>query len=656
MGAPRVDRRLAAVLAADVVGYSRLVQRDEQGTLDRLKAHRKQLVEPLVAEHGGRVVKLMGDGILCEFPSAVHAVTCAVTIQRGMAEREAAIPEAERIRLRIGINVGDVIHEAGDILGDGVNVAARLEALAEPGGVCIARNVHNQVKDKLAFRFESAGRHRVKNIAEPVEVWRVAPGEVAARPVRKRWPRPAALAAVLLLSLVVMGSVGGWWWYERRSLPWAAGPSLPDRPTIAVLAFDDLGGDERQKRLADAFAEDLITELARSRDLLVIARNSSFTYKGKPVDVRQVGRELGVRYVLEGSLQTGPERVRVTAQLIDAATGAHLWTERYDRPPDDLFAVHDEVVGRIVGTLTGYSGPLAKTGAEGARRKRPESLRAYDYYLLAKAPYIRHDAAGMVEARRLLEKALALDPELIRAWDLLAWTHFRDAIGGWGDAPQRSWEAFHAAARTAAELDPMDGGAHVVAGMSHFVRDEVEQGAAAWDRALALSPNDTNVLRPIGAQLALATGVERAAQGVELVERAMRLDPLHPPNVASALGFACYYAGCHEKGIVAFKRRASMNVDHHIFLAMSYAQLGRKEEAAVAVAEVLREEPGFTAEAWVDHDFFQPGGSSAALFFDGARKAGLPLCAPAAEAARFDPRNRLSACEAERARLAAPKT
>src|SRR4051794_16993723 len=282
MAAPRIDRRLTAVLAADVVGYSRLVQRDEQGTLGRLKAHRGELVEPLVAEHGGRIVKLMGDGILCEFPSAVHAVSCAVAIQRGMAEREAAVLQAERIRFRIGINVGDVVHEGGDILGDGVNVAARLEALAEPGGVLLARNVHNQIKDKLAFRFEPAGRHRVKNIAEPIEVWRVAPGEVAARAARRRsrWSRPAAALASLLL---FVAGAAGWGWYDRRGLGEPGAPPLAGKPSVAVLPFDNLGGEAEDAYFADGMSDDLITDLAKVSGLVVIARNSVFAYKGQSV-------------------------------------------------------------------------------------------------------------------------------------------------------------------------------------------------------------------------------------------------------------------------------------------------------------------------------------------------------------------------------------
>jgi TolB-like protein/DNA-binding winged helix-turn-helix (wHTH) protein/Tfp pilus assembly protein PilF len=467
--------------------------------------------------------------------------------------------------------------------------------------------------------------------------------------------RRTRIAAVLLLLLAVAGGVGGWWWHEGPWPPGAGEPSLSGQPVVAVLPFDDLGGDERQQRLASAFAEDLITELARSRDLLVIARNSSFAYRGKPVDARQIGQELGARYLLQGSFQIGPDRLRVTAQLIDAATGTHLWSERYDRPAASYFAVHDEVAGQIVGTLTGYSGPLAKAGMDAARRKRPESLRAYDYYLLAKAPYIRHDPAGMVEARRLLEKALQLDPGLVRAWEVLAWTHFRDAFNNWSSDRDASWQAFHDAARKAASLDPTDGGAHVVLGMSHFFRDEVEQGAVAWDRALALSPNDANVLRPVGSQLAKVLGLDRARQGLELAERAMRLDPLHPAIVASAVGFAAYFAGQYEKAVQAFKKKPNPLFDHHAFLAMSYAQLGRTEEARAEVEDVLRAKPDFSAEGHVDDDFFQPGGSSAALFFDGARKAGLPLCAPATRASRLDARNRLPECEAERAKLATPR-
>jgi adenylate cyclase len=352
MAAPRMDRKLAAIMAVDVVGYSRLVGADEAGTLARVKAHRVELAEPLIAEHHGRVVKLTGDGALVEFASAVDAVECAVALQAGMAEREAAEPEDRRIRYRIGINIGDIVLEDGDIFGDGVNVAARLEGLAAPGGICIARNVYDQVKAKLDLDFEPMGEHRVKNIAEPITVYRVLPGPGASQKTRpaviasalSRY-RPAAIAAAVLL-LLVAGAAAGWHalWQPSATPPATVAEiagrgavvakpalALPDKPSIVVLPFSNLSGDAGQEYFADAITKDIITGLARFRDLFVISSNSSFTYKGQAVDIKQVGRELGVRFVLEGSVRRSEDRLRVTTQLIDAMTDEHLWAETYDR-------------------------------------------------------------------------------------------------------------------------------------------------------------------------------------------------------------------------------------------------------------------------------------------------------------------------------------
>jgi TolB-like protein/tetratricopeptide (TPR) repeat protein len=459
-------------------------------------------------------------------------------------------------------------------------------------------------------------------------------------------------AAVLLLALAI---TGGAWWYSLQNSDAGISPAL-DRPAIAVLPFDDFGGDERQQRIADAFTEDLITELARSRELLVIARNSVEAFKGKGTDVRQVGRELGVRYVLEGSLQVEPERVRITAQLIEATTGTHLWSERYDRPANDLFAVRDEVLTRLVGTLTGYDGPIWAEWQEAARRKPPQSLGAWDYYLLANQPYRRHDKEGNAEARRLLEKAIELDPRFARAWAFLADTHFGDAMNGWTGDRARSWELCHEAERRAAELDPADGYVQLSLGGLHFAKDEVELGKQAWERALALAPNDALVNRAVGAQLPIALGVERAAQGVELVDRALQqIDPFHPPFHYLSLGIPLYFAGRYAEAVAALEKVPDPWIEVRVMLALSSAQAKLQDKARRNAEEVLRLEPGFTAEAWVDNDFYQPGGSSAALFFEGARKAGLPLCAKLDEAAKFDPRNRLPECEAERAKAAAPK-
>jgi TolB-like protein len=603
----------------------------------------------------------MGDGVLCEFASVVDAVACAVAIQQGMAGRERDLPEVERIRFRIGVNLGDIIVEGDDIYGDGVNVAARLEGLAEPGGVCVSGKVREELRKRLELAFAPMGRQRVKNIAEPVETWRVVldgRAPVARGPLRAPGRARAAVAVALALLVISATAVGIWWWLGRGGVAGAGGPPLPDRPSLAVLPFDDLDGDERQERLADGFAEDLITELARFRSLLVIARNSSFAYKGKAVDLRQVGRELGVRYVLEGSVQAGDERVRVTTQLIDAATGAHVWSERYDRPVREFFAVRDEVVGQIAATLTGSAGPLNRAREEVARRKPPASLEAYDYYLLANAAWNRFGREDKLEARRLAEQAVARDPGLAAAHHILAYSWFLDALQDWSGDRAAAWARFHDAAAACAAADPLEGRCQVVLGMSHFTKGETGLGAAAFERALALSPNDPRLLMQVGVQLPIALGTERAKEGMELVRRALRLDPLHPPSRWGGVGIVAYFADGYEQSVEAFAKvpRQAMGLEEHVMEALTYAQLGHKEEAARAVKEVLREDPGFSAEAWVDNDFYQPGGSSAALFLDGARKAGLPICATAEAAAEFEPGNRLPECEAERAKVATPKT
>jgi TolB-like protein/class 3 adenylate cyclase len=459
VAAPRMDRKLAAIMAVDVVGYSRLVGADEAGTLARVKAHRKELAEPLIAEHHGRVVKLTGDGALVEFASAVDAVECAVALQAGMAEREAAEPEARRIRYRIGINIGDIVLEDGDIFGDGVNVAARLEGLAEPGGICIARNVYNQVKAKLDLAFEPMGEHRVKNIAEPVTVYRVLPGPGAMAKTRPmaiaralRRYRPAVIAAAVVLLLVAGATVG---WYAL----WQPGEPLPaDQPSIAVLPFDNLSGDAATGRLADGTTEDIITDLARFAYLDVIARNSTLPYKDKPVDVRQIGKELNVRYVLEGSIQRQADRVRVTAQLIDAAAGAHVWSERWDRPAQDLFAVQTELAESVANRIGGH-GLVEAAGRETAKRKRPENLTAYDLYLLGIEAKHRLTEESLQEAVRLFQRALELDPQLARAWTGLAWAYVLTANFGGPDRAVLIQKQLDAA-RRAVQLDPMDAEAH----------------------------------------------------------------------------------------------------------------------------------------------------------------------------------------------------
>ena len=390
MAAERVERRLAAILAADMVGYSRLMEADEAETIARQKALRKELIDPKIAEHNGRIVKTTGDGVLVEFASVVDATECAVAIQRAIVEREADVPEERRIQYRVGINLGDIVIDGDDILGDGVNIAARLEGLAEPGGICVSGNVHEQLAGKIVLDFEDLGEQRVKNIKKPVRVYRVR--------------------------------------LDGRGADMGPALELPDKPSIAVLPFENMSGDPEQEYFSDGIAEDIITGLSRNRGVFVIARNSTFTYKGAAVDARQVARELGVRYVLEGSVRKAGSRVRITAQLVDAATGNHVWAERYDRELEDIFAVQDDITQNIVAAI----GPeLVSAEIQRARRKDPKRLDAWDCTMRATWHFARVTREDMEEARRLALKAIELDPGAAPAFSVLAITHVRGAVNGW---------------------------------------------------------------------------------------------------------------------------------------------------------------------------------------------------------------------------------
>jgi TolB-like protein/class 3 adenylate cyclase len=419
-----MERRLVAILAADMVGYSRLMEVDEEGTITRQRIHRSELIDPAIAEHDGRMVKTTGDGLLVEFPSVVDAVRCAVAIQKAMAEREAGVPEGRRIRYRVGINLGDIVIDGDDILGDGVNVAARLEGLAEPGGICIPRKVMHEVRNKLDVGFEFTGEQKVKNIETKIPVYRVlldpdAAGKVIGepRPRRPLW-QPGAVGAALVAAVAIAAI---WWqpWVpviEPASLERMAYP-LPDRPSIAVLPFTNMSDDASQEYFADGMTEDLITDLSKLSGLFVIARNSSFTYKGKSVKVRQVAEELGVRYVLEGSVRRVGDQVRINAQLIDATTGGHLWAERYDGSLDDVFGLQDKVTREVVAALA-----VTLTPVEQAEEAQPEtgSTEAYDAFLRGWSYYRRSTPDGYAKAIPYFEKAIELDPDYSRAYAALA--------------------------------------------------------------------------------------------------------------------------------------------------------------------------------------------------------------------------------------------
>jgi adenylate cyclase len=500
----RVERRLAAILAGDVVGYSRLMGIDEEGTLRDLKAHRVALIDPKITEHRGRVVKTTGDGILIEFPSVVDAVRFAVDVQRGMVERNADVPADRRIEFRVGINIGDVIIDGDDIFGDGVNVAARLEALAEPGGICVSRVVRDQVRDKLDFSFEDLGDQSVKNIARPVRVFRVDPHieeEVAVAST-------SAEAATLAMS---------------------------DRPSIAVLPFTNMSGDPEQEYFVDGIVEDIITGLSRIKWLFVVARNSTFVYKGRAVDLKQVGRELGVRYVLEGSLRKAGNRVRITGQLIEAASGTHVWAERYDGALDDIFELQDEITLSVVGAIEPR---LRQAEIERARRKRPENLDAYDLYLRALA-YTHAGMPGEADkALPLLHQALALQPDFAAAHAAAAFAYENRYMRGGMNEADKAATLRHA--RAAIEAGPDDARTLATAGFAiGLVAHDYDTAMNAIDRALELTSTSAWAL---GSGAVILGHAGQTARAIEYAERALRISPfdrdIFHPYIGLAIALA----------------------------------------------------------------------------------------------------------------------
>jgi TolB-like protein/class 3 adenylate cyclase len=634
MATARVERRLSAILAADVVGYSRLMERDEAGIFERLKQLRNELIEPVLEQYGGRFVDLKGDGAIVEFGSVISAVEAAVEIQRAMLDQDANLPEGERIRYRIGINLGDVIVADDTIYGDGVNVAARIEALCEPGGVWLSRSVYNQVRGKVDLALVPSGLHQVKNISEAVETFRVAldgvapaaPRPTAAGPRVRQWVLPAAAS---LLALIV--AVSAW-------LFWPGGPPK-QRPGIAVLPFANLGGDEATGRLADGITEDIITDLARFQDLDVIARNSTEVYKGRPVDIRQVGKELNVGYVLEGSIQRQTNQVRVTAQLIEAESGAHVWSERWDRPVQDVFVVQTELAEVVAAKIGGYTGTIATAERYTARRKRPQDLNAYDLYLLGIEAKHRETRESVEEAIHLLKRSVEIDPKFARAWAGLAWSYY--VLAGFVDDTPELQRARMDAALRAVELDPMDAEAHaalayVVGKTSDFARVEAE-----FDRALSLNPNSADI-QAWYADWASSFG--KADKGVEAADRAMRLNPNAPVWAYSIYRYAYFMAGRYEDALRMQDRKPRENFkrNDYAFRAAILGALSRTEEAQAAVAEALGRFPDITVESIAGAP--QWSNAEGQRLMETMRKAGFPVCAKQEDLQRNPIRKRLPEC------------
>jgi TolB-like protein/tetratricopeptide (TPR) repeat protein len=585
----RVERRLAAILAADVVAYSRLMGADEEGTLAQVKAHRRELIDPKISEHRGRIVKTTGDGILIEFPSVIEAIFCAVAVQRGMAERNTGTPEEKQITFRIGVNLGDIIVEDGDIHGDGVNIAARLEGIAKPGGICISEDAFRQVRGKVDAEFDDIGEQSLKNIARPLRVYRYRAVPAAA----------TELPATALL--------------------------LPDKPSLAVLPFQNLSGDPEQEYFADGMVEEITTAISRLPWLFVIARNSSFAFKGRAVDVKQVARELGVRYVLEGSVRKSGNRVRITGQLIDTATGAHIWADRFDGPLDDVFELQDQVASNVVGAIEPR---LRRSEIERAIRKPTDSLDAYDLYLRALAEYHKFTAEGIRRAIPLLQRALAIDPSYAPAAALIGYCrHFqRDHWLGGPVSDEDVAESVHLArhAVTAGKDDP--DALSMAAFVLMVLAGEHATAADAVERALALNPNSAHGWMASGLVSCFRNEPDPA---IEALQRAMRLSPLDPegPGVKSGLAGAHLVAGRYEEALEWADR--SLHEQPHFSPALrvkvvSLTQLGRIEEARDCLQSLLERQPGLTI-AWYRRygvRFLPP--ETLAVIIEAMRKAGLP--------------------------------
>ena len=590
MAEDRVDRRLAAIFAGDIAGYSRLMGVDEEGTLRQLKAHRKELVDPKITEHRGRIVKTSGDGMLVEFVSVVDAVRCGVDIQRGMAERNSGLPADKRIEFRIGINVGDIISDSNDIYGDGVNVAARLEALADPGGIMVSRTVHDQVRDKLSFGFKDMGEQPVKNIARPIGVYQVSLIENTT-PITVKDAEVAAKIEV----------------------------SSAARPSIAVLPFANISGDPEQEYFADGISEDIITGLSKLRWFFVIARNSSFAYKGKAVDVKRVSRELGVRYVLEGSVRKGGNRVRITAQLIDASTGNHIWADRYDGDLTDVFALQDEITKKVVAAIE-----PKLLEAEGVRSqgRSPEDLDAWDTVMQTNSLLWRLTKTDIEAAIALLGLATARYPDYAPAHSMLAFALLFRAISVGVAHSQDTKEAVRLASR-AAELDDNDPWAHLALGWAAFLMRRSQDAMAEFKRALDINPNFAAAHGHLGNALACDGQADAA---IPHLEQALRMSPHDPQNifVYTALAVAYYLSGNYSEAISfghkAVQQRPGFTGAHRIYIA-SLAQAGRSEEARTALDRLKELQPEISI-TWVQQNSpYMPGPMGRLL--EGMRKAGL---------------------------------
>jgi TolB-like protein/class 3 adenylate cyclase/Flp pilus assembly protein TadD len=625
-------RKLTAILSADAKGYSRLMSGDEEATVRTITAHRAAMAK-LIQQYRGRVVDSPGDNVLAEFGSVVDAVNCAVEVQRELAERNSELPAERQMEFRIGINLGDVIEEGERIYGDGVNIAARVEGLAEGGGICISGTVYDAIEAKLGLEYEYMGEQEVKNIDRPVRVYRVLsfPGAAAHRVIKakkaegRKWLKMALpITAVLVVGIAALAI---WNFYLRSTPPPEELASdkkmafpLPDKPSLAVLPFDNLSGDSSQDYFSDGITESIITALSNVKNLFVIARNSSFTYKGKPVKVQQVAEKLGVRYVLEGSVQRSGERVRITAQLL---TGHHLWAENYDRNFGDIFALQDDITDHVTMALQ-----VKLTEGEQARIRRGniDNPQAYEYYLRGLETYRSFTKENNDQARKLYEKAAELDPNYALGWCSIGWTYYREGRFGWTDTPTKSLALAEELGQKALALNDSMSEAYSLLSVVYMARRKHDKAVAYAEKTIALAPNFASNLATVALPF-LYSGKPEVA--IELVQTAMRHSPYYPSWYLPVLGLAYRLTGQYDEAIDALESwRARANPRSsipYLCLAYTYEEAGRGEEAQVAVGEVLKRNSKASIGHYAKSNLF-PYKNPAEIerVLNSLRKAGLP--------------------------------
>ena len=627
-----MERRLAAILAADVQGYSHHTEVDEEASTATLRMYRA-VVEESISAHRGHIFSSAGDGVVAEFPSIVEAIRCAVEIQNEIAERNSSVPERQQMQFRIGVNLGDVIAEDNNLYGTGVNVAVRLEQLAEPGGICISQTVYDQVRKIIEIPFQDIGERRLKNITEPIRVYRIlpAPPRWLRRVFSRRGGRRGfgVTAGVLIL---LLAAVAGAFYLRQPAALWDAvlgnGAALPEHTAIAVLPFDDMSATHDQQYLADGITEELTTGLAKFPELIVMSRNATLTYKDKPTDSRQVGKDLGVHYVVDGSIQRSDQNVRVTAQLIDASTGRPLWADRYDRKVDSIFAIRDEITRSIAGTLGGLGGKLAQAEVARVSAKNPNSFTAYDYLMRGWYEFYKFTRESNAAARDLFEQARKIDPNYARAYVGLATTYSSDYDFEWTDDYEKTLKFTLENASTAVRLDPNDYQAQWILGWAHLYNRQHENAMAHYLRARELNPNDAELLAEMGNLLIYSGQPKRA---INQVKEAIRLNPFHENWYVEYLGWAYEEAGMPKEAIGILEQAIDLqNPDEEQFwylptLAAAYAHptVGRMDDARKIVKTILAREPEFSIAKKVSRYPYETK-ELAERYVNALRRAGLP--------------------------------